>query len=92
MVAFLPDTLPGELIIDRIQQLPKPSHLPETIPSDTIVLIHFYYVKEKLMRATRNATNYPQPYNTLSFYADLSQYTMLQRKSLSTITKPLRNH
>lgn len=31
----------GELIIDRIHRLPKPPHLPETIPRDTIVCIQF---------------------------------------------------
>lgn len=44
------------------------------------------------MRATQNTTTHPHQYIGLSFYADLSQYTMNERKSLAMITKPLRNH
>lgn len=43
------------------------------------------------MRVTRSTSAYPHPYTDQALYADLSQ-TMLQRKNLSTITKPLRNH
>lgn len=91
MSTLLPDTAPGELTIDRIHRLPKPPHLPDTVPRDTIVRIHSFHVKENLMRTTRNHSEYPQPYTNLAFYADLSKHTMLQRKNLTTITKPLRN-
>lgn len=88
-MTFLPDTPPGEFIINRIHRLPKPPHLLENIPKDTIVHTHFYHVKENLMCATQNPAAYPQPYISLSFYAVLSNYIMLQRKNLSTITKPI---
>lgn len=48
-----------------------------------------FHVKEKLLRTTRNPDQYPQPYATLAFFGNLSKYTMLQRKNLATITKPL---
>lgn len=92
MRIFLPGAPPAELVINRIHCLPKPTHLPETTARDTIIRIHFFHIKERLMWATRNSAEYPHPYTKLSFYADLSQYTMLKHKNLSTITKPLRNH
>lgn len=86
--AFLPDKLPGELIIDCIHWLPKPPYLSDAIPRDTIVQINFFHIKENVMLATRNHTDYSQPYTNLAFYADLSKYTMLQHKNFSTITNP----
>lgn len=92
MATFLPDAPHAELIINRIHRLPKTPHLPDDIPRDTIFCIHFFHIKERLMRARRNAAVYTQPDTNLAFYADLSQNTMLKRKNLSTITKPLCNH
>lgn len=46
MAAFLPNAPPAELVIDRNHRLPKPTHLPDTIPRDTIVRIHFLHLKE----------------------------------------------
>lgn len=92
LATFLPDSPQSELIIDRIHRLPKPPHLPETIPRDTIVRIHFFHIKVRFMRAARNTSEYPLQYANFSFYDDLSKFTMQQRKNLATITKPLRNH
>lgn len=72
--------------------LPKPPNLSETVPRETIVHIYFFHVQEKLIRAIRNGADYLQPYSNLPFYADLSQYTILKRKNLSTVTNPLYNH
>lgn len=92
MAAFLLDTPTADLVTNRIHRLPKPPHLPDNTPRDTIGRINFFHVKERLMEATRNISSYPQPYANLTFYADLSQYTILKRKNLSTITKPISNH
>lgn len=86
MAVFLWDTSQADLIIDHIHRLPKPAHLPDMVPWDTIVCVHFFNVKEELMIATRNTASYPQLYADLSFFNDLSQFTMMRRKSLSTIT------
>ena len=40
----------------------------------------------------RKHESIPQQYQDLQFYADLSQYTLLKRRNLNTVTKVLRNH
>lgn len=90
--AVLPDLKNMEMVIDRIHRLPKPPSLPDTIPRDVILRIHFYHVKEQLMRASRSEKSLPEPYSHLQIFADLSQYTLQLRRELNTVTKALRNH
>lgn len=47
--AVLPSILIPEIIIDRIHCLPKPSYLPDDVPHDVIMRVHFYHVKDQLM-------------------------------------------
>lgn len=44
------------------------------------------------MRVTRNQENLSQKLQDLSFFADLSAFTLQQHRQLVTITKPLNNH
>lgn len=46
---LLPELKNIKLVIDRIHRLPKPKHLPGSIPRDVILLIHFYHTKDQLM-------------------------------------------
>lgn len=90
MDTFLPDTPQVKLVIDRIHRLPKPAHPPDTVPQNMVAHVHFFHVKEKMdcLQGIRLIThNHMQ-----GCLYDLSQYTMLKRKSLSRITKPLLSH
>lgn len=78
--------------IDRIHRLPKPSYLSENLSRDVIFRLQFYHSKEKLMAVTRVKDKIPAQYANLQFYVDLSQFTLLKRRNLNTITKALRNH
>lgn len=44
------------------------------------------------MSAARSCDDLPPELQDLSFFADLSAFTMQQRRQLATITKPLNNH
>lgn len=92
IAAILPDIPDGEVIVDRAHRLPKPKFLPDSVPRDVIARIHFFHVKDDLMRFSRKNHPLPAPYSDISVYADLSQHTMLARKKLSSITKLLQNH
>lgn len=78
--------------IDKIHHLPKPKHLPDQLPRDVILLLHFYHVKERLMMTMRKKEQIPAQYSKINFYANLSQYTLKKHKNLNLITKVLRNH
>lgn len=91
MKAFLPDLSDSDLVIDRIHHLPKPSHLPDNIPRDVLMRVHFFQVKERFMMAFHKNKQPPKKYSAVQLFADLSQFTMQRRKSLLPITKALHN-
>ncbi|XP_077327941.1 uncharacterized protein LOC143981418 [Lithobates pipiens] len=92
IATLLPEILEGEVIVDRAHRLPKPKHLPDKVPRDVIAPIHFFHVKEDLMRFSRNYSPLPDPYADISVYSDISQYTMQARRNLAMLTKHLQNH
>lgn len=92
MKAYVPDMSDAGLHIDRIHRLPKPSHLPENIPRDVLMRVHFFQAKERFMIAFRKNKHPPGQYSSIQLFADLSQFTMQRRRSLLPVTKALRNH
>lgn len=75
MAEALPDSPVQELIIDHIHRLSKPQHLPHRLRRDTLVWIHFYHTKERLLALTRQADKVYTCLASLALYVDLSQYT-----------------
>lgn len=92
MKVVLPDAPLEDLLIDRIHRLPKSKHIAFHLPRDTIVSIHFYHTKDQFMTTARQRDSLPSDLQDLSFFADLSAFTMQQRHQLATITKPMNNH
>lgn len=92
MKAFLPELSESDLIINRIHRLSKPKHLPDNIPRDVLMRVHFFHVKEGFMLAFRKNRQPPEKYSSVQLFPDLSQFTMQRCKSLLSITKALRNH
>lgn len=92
MMKTIPELTAADVTIDRAHRLPKPAHIPDTVPRDVIARIHFYHVKDQLMRYSRQNVSLPDPYAGISLYADLSQATLSARNNLIPITKILRNH
>lgn len=92
MLKTLPDLSINDMIIDRAHRLVKPAHIPDNVPRDVIVRIHFYHIKDRLMRYSRQNAALPDPYAGIAIYADLSQATLAARNNLIPITKILRNH
>lgn len=92
MKVFLPSIPESEMQVDRIHRLPNPSHLPDNIPRDVLMQVHFYQTKEQLMSAFHKHQQSPEKYAHIQIFVDLSQFTMQKRKSLLPVTKALRNH
>lgn len=87
MKEYLLSTPNTELLIDRINRLPKPSFLADNVPRDVLMQVHFYHVKDKFMLAFRKNSHPPAKYASIKIFADLSQYTMQKHKTLLAITK-----
>lgn len=75
-----------DLIIDRIHRIPKPKHLSPQVHTDTIARIHFYLVKEELLRVLRSQPELPARFKNISIYPDLSAVTMLKQKEFFPYT------
>lgn len=67
----LPSTPTSEMVIRRIHRLPKPFYLPDNVPKDVIMRVHFYHVKDKLMSNFRKTSqsNSPAFNGSLPIYA-----------------------
>lgn len=92
MHLILPDASPRDLIVDRIHRIAKPSHLTASVPRDVLMRVHFFHIKEKLLRAARNSPSLPGPYDGVLLFPNLSKYTLQLRRQLNPITKGLHNH
>lgn len=71
-----------KLGIDRVHRLLKPPFLPDSVPRDVILCIHFYHVKEQLMHQVETLGSLPDPYLHLQLFAELSQHTLQHRRQL----------
>uniref|UniRef100_A0A8C5Q945 Uncharacterized protein n=1 Tax=Leptobrachium leishanense TaxID=445787 RepID=A0A8C5Q945_9ANUR len=89
---LVPAYLPQDFLMDRAHRLPRAKNLPPSASRDVLVRVHFFHVKEALMRASRKSMPLPSPYAEVSFYADLSTATMTKRREFSSFTKILRDH
>ncbi|CAH2283315.1 Hypothetical predicted protein [Pelobates cultripes] len=86
---LIPEVDPDLLVIDRIHRVGRPKHIPISSPRDVLMRIHYFHVKDQIMKASRK--NRPlAEYKALQIYADLSPATLLQRRNLAPITTTLR--
>lgn len=92
MASLLKPISKRDLILDRAHRLTKPKNIPASAPRDVILRVHFYHIKEALMRISRDTSPLPEPYHQLKFYADLSQFTIQARRKLQPVTTALRQH
>lgn len=57
-LALIPYLIPTNVTIDRIHSIPRLSFLPQEVPRDVILRIHFFQVKEELIAAFRRPERY----------------------------------
>lgn len=87
----LPEISTKDFEIDRIHRLPKPKHLPDKIPRDVLLRVHFFQIKEDFMKKSRNSQVISEKYPHLQFFSDVSQFTISFRRRFATVTKVLRD-
>lgn len=90
--AILPETSNLDVTVDRVHCIPKPSQLTDQITRDVILPLHVFTLRRSSCLQCVGETLIHSQYLGLQFYADLSQYTLMKRKKLNTLTKALRNH
>lgn len=92
LTALIKPASKRDLIIDRAHRFPKPKGIPASAPRNVIMRLHFFHVKEALMRLSRENSQLLEPYQKLKFYPNLSQFTIQAQKSLQPVTSALRQH
>ncbi|CAH2284032.1 Hypothetical predicted protein [Pelobates cultripes] len=53
-LSIVPDTPSEMLLSDRLHRLARPQHLPISITRDVLIRLHYYHVKDKIMRTHRS--------------------------------------
>ncbi|CAH2275924.1 Hypothetical predicted protein [Pelobates cultripes] len=89
--SLIPSMTDADLRLDRTHRLPKPRHLPATIPRDVITRLHYFTVKDQIMQTSRLNPSLPEEYTDIKLFIDLSAATMTKRRSFTSITTALRN-
>lgn len=84
---LLPNVQSSDLLIDRIHRLPKSKNAPEGVPRDVLMRVHYFHIKESLLKAARSST---EILGDLQLFGDLSQATLAKRRSFQPVTSALR--
>ncbi|CAH2319677.1 Hypothetical predicted protein [Pelobates cultripes] len=89
---LIPDIPTEMILLDRAHLVAKPKFLPAEAARDTLTHLHYYHVKEAILKGARNRTNIPAKYSQLQIYADLSAATLQRRREFKETTETLREH
>ncbi|CAH2320324.1 Hypothetical predicted protein [Pelobates cultripes] len=90
--SLIPDMPTDMILLDRAHRVAKLKFLPADAARDTLTHLHYYHVKEAILKAARNRTNLPQQYNQLQIYADLSAAALQRQRDFKVITDTLQEH
>ncbi|CAH2305965.1 Hypothetical predicted protein [Pelobates cultripes] len=90
--SLLPEASPAELLLDRAHRALKAPLPNATQPRDIIIRMHYFHIKEALMRATRDNPLQIEGHQ-VCFYQDLAPSTLRKRRELRPLTLELaRRH
>lgn len=59
------DLTAQNLLIDGVHRIQKPTYLPAMVPRDTLAQLHYFHIKERIIRAVRTAHSFPDPYTQI---------------------------
>ncbi|XP_063819155.1 LOW QUALITY PROTEIN: uncharacterized protein LOC135057187 [Pseudophryne corroboree] len=80
----------SDLLIDRIHHLPKARNAPADVPSDVLMQIHFFHVKEALLKVARPSSATAEAMGSLQLFGDFSRDLLLKLRSFQPVTSALR--
>ncbi|CAH2295450.1 Hypothetical predicted protein [Pelobates cultripes] len=88
--ALAPDIPTNMFLMDRAHKVAKPQHLPGSSTRDVLTELHYYHVKEALLRSKRPQLDLTEQYRSIQVFADLSAETLRHRRAFRDITSELR--
>ncbi|CAH2273850.1 Hypothetical predicted protein [Pelobates cultripes] len=70
--------IPADMLLaDRV---PKPRHLPDSVPREVLLSAHYCHIKELIFRSSHTKATPPAEYTKVKISADLSTATLRRRK------------
>ncbi|CAH2277938.1 Hypothetical predicted protein [Pelobates cultripes] len=88
----LRDIPTDKLLLDCVHRVPKPQHLPSSIPRDVLTRLNFFHIKEQILRAHRNKKEMLERFKGICMFMDFSAETMRRRRTYKVITETLRHN
>ncbi|CAH2324965.1 Hypothetical predicted protein [Pelobates cultripes] len=92
LLAYAPDIPTDMLLVDRVHRVTKPKQLPDSVPRDVLLRVHFYHIKELIPRTHHSRADPPEDYSTIRIMADISAATLRRRREFLHTTTELRTH
>ncbi|CAH2246080.1 Hypothetical predicted protein [Pelobates cultripes] len=69
----------------------KPQSLPAHMPRDTLMQMHYYYIKN-ILRANRNMKDLQSPYSNILIFGNILAFTLRKRLVLKDLMEQLRRN
>ncbi|CAH2324986.1 Hypothetical predicted protein [Pelobates cultripes] len=82
--AYGPDIPTDMLLVDRAHRVPKPKYLPDSTARDVLIRVHFYHIKEIILKAYRSKPQPHEEYPMVHIMADLSAATLRKKERILT--------
>ncbi|XP_063819080.1 uncharacterized protein LOC135057111 [Pseudophryne corroboree] len=89
-MALLPTNSIDDFLIDRIHRLPKARNAPKDAPRDTLMRMHYFHVKDQILRAAMRPDLPPTTLGDIQVYGDLSAATLAMRRAFYPVTTALK--
>ncbi|CAH2247490.1 Hypothetical predicted protein [Pelobates cultripes] len=79
---LIPEISQDMLLLDRHHRVPKPQFISADISRDVLVHIHYYHIKEAVLKASRSKKNMPSPHQGVMLFTDISAFTLKKAQDL----------
>lgn len=66
MKAWIPSLSATDLLIDRAHRVPKPQFVQAKFSRDTLARVHFFQVKDAVLKASRKNLPLPDPFTPVT--------------------------
>ncbi|CAH2250291.1 Hypothetical predicted protein [Pelobates cultripes] len=88
---LLPEATAADLLMDRAHRTLRAPSANAATPRDIVVRLHFYHIKERIMRAARDAPIELEGV-PVQLFQDLAPTTLKRRRELRPLTQHLSHH
>ncbi|CAH2315063.1 Hypothetical predicted protein [Pelobates cultripes] len=89
---LVPDVPTDILLLDRLHRVLKPQQISASLPREGLLKVHYFHVKDLIMKRSRIVKDLPAEYAFVQVFSDLSAATLRQRKAYQKVAETLHEH